>query len=77
LAEVEVVTATVDLEEVRSYRSSKSRAMQATQQPAYERVEVDVSLSKDSVEVDLLISPSPELEIRFYKPEEIVFGSAC
>ncbi|KAI9768006.1 MAG: glutamine-dependent NAD(+) synthetase [Geoglossum simile] len=78
LAEVEVVTATVDLEEVRSYRSSKSRAMQATQQPAYERIEVDMSLSKDSVEVDPLISPSPELEIRFHKPEEeIAFGPAC
>ncbi|KAI9858054.1 MAG: glutamine-dependent NAD(+) synthetase [Trichoglossum hirsutum] len=78
LAEVEVVTATVDLEEVRSYRSSKSRAMQATRQPAYERIEVDMSLSKDSVEVDPLISPSPELEIRFHKPEEeIAFGPAC
>jgi len=78
LAEVEVVTATVDLEEVRSYRSSKSRAMQATQQPAYERIEVDMSLSKDSEEVDPLICTSPELEIRFHKPEEeIAFGPAC
>lgn len=75
---MEIVTATVDLEEVRSYRSSKSRAMQAIQQPAYERIEVDTSLSKDSEEVDLLISTSPELEIKFHRPEEeIAFGPAC
>ena len=68
----------MDLEEVRSYRSSKSRAMQAIQQPAYERVEVDMSLSKNSEEVDPLISTSPELEIRYHKPEEeIAFGPAC
>jgi NAD+ synthase (glutamine-hydrolysing) len=31
------VVATVDLEDVRAYRTSKSRALQATKQPAYER----------------------------------------
>ncbi len=41
LNDVEVITATIDLEEVRSYREQKSRAMQAREQPKYERIEVD------------------------------------
>lgn len=78
LAEVEIVSATVDLEDVRSYRSAKSRAMQATQQPAYERVEVGMSLSRDSEDVDPLVCPSIELDIRFHTPEEeIALGPAC
>ncbi len=78
LAEVEVVTATVDLDDVRSYRSQKSRAMQATQQPSYERIEVDMSLSMDSEDFDPLVSPSPEIEIHYHLPEEeIAYGPAC
>lgn len=69
LADVEVVTATVDLEDVRSYRSSKSRAMQATQQPSYERIEVDMSLSSDDDESDWLLKPSAAREIRYHTPE--------
>ncbi len=41
LNDVEVITATIDLEEVRSYREQKSRAMQARDQPKYDRIEVD------------------------------------
>lgn len=78
LADVEVVTATVDLEDVRSYRSSKSRAMQATQQPSYERVEVDMSLSSDDDESDWMLKPSVAREVRYHSPEEeIALGPAC
>jgi NAD+ synthase (glutamine-hydrolysing) len=70
LADVETVVATVDLEDVRSYRFSKSRAMQAISQPAYERVEVEMSLSSDADTLDPLIKPSAPREIRYHTPEE-------
>ena len=70
LADVETVIATVDLEDVRSYRFSKSRAMQAINQPAYERVEVEMSLSSDADTLDPLIKPSAPKEIRYHTPEE-------
>lgn len=70
--------ATVDLEDVRSYRSSKSRALQATKQASYERVEVEMSLSSDSENVDPLVKPSSPIDVRFHTPEEeIGLGPAC
>jgi NAD+ synthase (glutamine-hydrolysing) len=67
----------VDLDDVRSYRSAKSRAFQATKQPAYERVEVNMSLSVDSEALDLSISPNKEIEVRYHLPEEeIALGPA-
>lgn len=78
LNDVEVVTATVDLEDVRSYRSQKSRALQATKQPKYERVEVNFSLSADSEDISPLVKPSPEIEVAYLLPEEeIAYGPAC
>jgi len=77
ITEMETVVATVDLEDVRSYRSQKSRALQATKQPAYERVEVNFSLSADSEDVDPQIKPSPEIEVKYHLPEEeIAYGPA-
>ena len=41
LAEVEVITATVDLETIRSYRTSfRSRCLRASHSPSYPRVQV-------------------------------------
>ncbi|RFU27523.1 hypothetical protein B7463_g8804, partial [Scytalidium lignicola] len=78
LNDVETIVATVDLEDVRSYRSQKSRALQATKQLAYERVEVNFSLSADSEDVDPRIKPSPEIEVKYHLPEEeIAYGPAC
>ena len=77
LNDVEVIVATVDLEDVRSYRSQKSRALQATRQPAYERVEVNFSLSANSEDVDPRIKPSPEIKVKYHLPEEeIAYGPA-
>lgn len=67
---METVVATVDLEDVRSYRFSKSRAMQAISQPAYERVEVEMSLSSDADTLDPLVKPTSPREIRYHTPEE-------
>jgi NAD+ synthase (glutamine-hydrolysing) len=78
LQDVELVTATVDLEEVRTYRNSKSRNMQAIKQEKYERIEADISLSDDSEYADLSLAPSEEIEPRFLLPEqEISLGPAC
>ncbi|WFD42631.1 NAD(+) synthase (glutamine-hydrolyzing) [Malassezia psittaci] len=84
LQEIEVVTATVDLEEVRAHRVSKSRGMQAawTQSgqagipsggPA--RIEVDITLSRTAV---LGQTPTKPLEVHYSTPEqEIAQGPAC
>ncbi|KAI9877314.1 MAG: glutamine-dependent NAD(+) synthetase, partial [Watsoniomyces obsoletus] len=45
LNDVEVVTATIDLEEVRAARFAPSRGMQVQKQEAYPRIELDVALS--------------------------------
>ena len=68
LNDVEVVTATVDLEEVRSYRTSRSRAMQARDSTPYRRIEVGISLSNDSEDVDPMVGPSREIEFKYHVP---------
>ncbi|KAL9116836.1 MAG: hypothetical protein Q9187_006635 [Circinaria calcarea] len=70
LEDVEVCCATVDLEEVRSFRCAPSRGLQAVQSPKYERIEVPFRLSKRSAAIDISIKPSPTLEPRYHKPEE-------
>ncbi|PTB43347.1 glutamine-dependent NAD(+) synthetase [Trichoderma asperellum] len=76
LLDVEVVTATVDLEEVRAYRFAPSRNFQAVQAPVYERIEVDFTLSHDSLRI--LEVPTPIKPPRYHLPEEeIALGPAC
>jgi NAD+ synthase (glutamine-hydrolysing) len=79
LNDVEVVTATVDLEDVRSYRCTPSRGLQASKQEPYRRIEVDMALSQppnSPAATDL--GPSPDINIRFHTPaEEIALGPAC
>lgn len=78
LNDVEVITAVVDLEDVRSYRSAKSRAMQATKQPFYERIEVPMSLSSEGEALDPFLRPSKPIDVRYHIPEEeIALGPAC
>ncbi|MCJ1432147.1 glutamine-dependent NAD(+) synthetase [Xylographa pallens] len=78
LHDVEVVTATVDLEDVRSYRNSRSRGMQAKDSMPYHRIEVGISLSSNSEDVDPMVGPSKEIEFRYHVPEEeIALGPAC
>ncbi|KAJ5155250.1 glutamine-dependent NAD(+) synthetase [Penicillium capsulatum] len=76
LEDVEVLTATVDLEEVRAYRFAPSRGFQAVQAPIYERIEVDFSLCHDNIEV--LEVPSAPQAAKYHLPEEeIALGPAC
>ena len=76
--DVEVVTATVDLEDVRSYRCSPSRGLQAAKQDPYPRLEVDMRLSPHPSDLTTDLGPSPEIPIFFHSPpEEIALGPAC
>lgn len=80
LNEVEVVTATVDLEEVRAYRSTRARAMQSRETIGYQRFLADMSLSSDIEEFDPTLSPSKEIDVRYHLPEEEIacqFLSPC
>ncbi|KAL1999312.1 hypothetical protein VTN02DRAFT_4707 [Thermoascus thermophilus] len=78
LNDVEVVTATVDLEEVRTFRSAPSRGLQASRQEPYVRLEVDMRLSKPLEEIDPSVGPSDPIEPRYHTPEEeIALGPAC
>jgi NAD+ synthase (glutamine-hydrolysing) len=66
LNDVEVVTATIDIEDVRSHRTSRSRGMQAAQAERYQRIEVPFALSDDTFGR----TPTAMIEIRFHIPEE-------
>lgn len=80
LKDVEVVTATVDLEEVRSYRASvMSRGLQASlTETRFERIHVPVELAPLSLRFDMKIVPTKINEPFYHTPEEeIAFGPAC
>ncbi|KAJ6261440.1 hypothetical protein Dda_4110 [Drechslerella dactyloides] len=79
LNDVEVVTATVDLEDVRSFRFAPSRGLQAVSTgKAYQRVEASKALSKSGENIHPGVGPSPEIPVRYHTPEEeIALGPAC
>ncbi|EDN08522.1 hypothetical protein HCAG_05021 [Histoplasma mississippiense (nom. inval.)] len=78
LKDVDVVTAVVDLEEVRSTRTSVSRSSQGSQAPAYQRIEAPISLSRKSDLLNPNVKPSPDIELEYHSPEEeIALGPAC
>ncbi|XP_045342237.1 glutamine-dependent NAD(+) synthetase isoform X5 [Leopardus geoffroyi] len=76
LDDVEVLTATLDLEDVRSYRAEiSSRNLAASKASPYPRVKVDFALSSRE---DLLEPLSEPLEWTYHSPaEEISLGPAC
>lgn len=67
LSDVEVVTATVDLDAVRAHRASSSRSQQAAAAERYDRIQVDWSLGEDQV---LAKEETQTQEARFHVPEE-------
>lgn len=74
LNDVEVVTATIDIEDVRSHRTARSRGMQAAQAERYQRIEVPFALSDDTFGR----APTAKMEPHFHIPEEeIALGPAC
>ena len=66
LHDVEVVTATIDIEDVRSHRAVKSRSMQAAEAERYIRVEVPFALSDDTFGKKTTVAIEP----RLHSPEE-------
>ncbi|XP_069865780.1 glutamine-dependent NAD(+) synthetase isoform X5 [Dipodomys merriami] len=76
LDDVEVLTATLDLEDVRSYRAEiSSRNLAASRVSPYPRVKVDFALSCSE---DLLQPVSVPVQWRYHSPEEeISLGPAC
>ncbi|KAK7060897.1 glutamine-dependent NAD(+) synthetase [Paramarasmius palmivorus] len=83
LNDVEVVSATIDVEDIRSHRAKSSRSMQATQSEPYHRIEVPFALSGGKFEqvreedmVGFLATKT--LDVRYHRPEEeIALGPAC
>ncbi len=74
LQDVEVVTATLDLEAVRAHRTGSSRRMQSVQAEAYTRIRVtdenarlDDNRGEDFSRVE---SRPSDPEIRYHTPEE-------
>ncbi|CAO0790766.1 unnamed protein product [Mucor circinelloides] len=79
LKDVEVITATVDLEDVRSYRARMaSRGIQAVNTPAYQREEVNMALTHSYIEDDIHVRPTKPQPPFYHSPEEeIALGPAC
>lgn len=80
LRDVEVQTATVDLDEIWTWRTSPSRGMQANDPNVQklERIQVDFHLCKSPKALDLRQRLSPAIEPRYHVPEEeIALGPAC
>lgn len=77
LKPVEVIIATIDLEEVRSYRSSISRNVQAAAQPEYPRIECDLSLTRPADEIFLshTLKLSREIPLKILNPMEEIYRS--
>lgn len=79
LNDVEVVTATVDLEEVRSYRAAISRGLQAATSPAkYQRIQTSFELSSEEDDADVGKAPTLPIQPRFHSvEEEIALCGGC
>lgn len=64
----EVITATIDLEDIRSYRARiRSRSHLAASNPPFPRIVVDFALSDDE---DINLTTSPPMEWQYLTPEE-------
>ncbi|KAH0582886.1 glutamine-dependent NAD(+) synthetase [Termitomyces sp. 'cryptogamus'] len=83
LNDVEVVSATIDIEDVRAHRAKSSRSMQAASAERYHRIEVPFALSRgkfDDItgEDSASLSGNNSIDVRFHSPEEeIALGPAC
>eukprot|EP01132_Coremiostelium_polycephalum_P004118 gene4118-5154_t len=76
LVDVEVITATVDIEDVRSVRASfMSRCLQGTLTKEFPRIRCMIKLSNVT---DEYCPPTKPIQVKYIQPsEEIGFGPAC
>jgi len=75
LTDVEVITATIDIEDVRAHRAISSRSMQAASAERYHRVEVDFALTSgkfDEVSEEDMVGliGTKSIPVRYHTPEE-------
>ena len=74
LNDVEVVSATIDIEDVRAHRAKSSRSMQAAAAARYHRIEVPFALSGGKFEEvqdeDMVGLGNKVFDVRFHTPEE-------
>ncbi|KAN0113835.1 glutamine-dependent NAD synthetase [Russula decolorans] len=78
--DVEVVAATIDIEDVRAHRAKSSRSMQAAGAERYHRIEAPIALSGGKFNaIEELNRPAAlSNEVRYHTPEEeIALGPAC
>ncbi|KAI9366158.1 hypothetical protein DFJ73DRAFT_807297 [Zopfochytrium polystomum] len=79
LEDVEVLTATVDLERVRSFRSAISRGLQAARAEVYPAVmapKLSISVRERARQYGMV--PTPTVRVHYLSPEEeIRYGPAC
>jgi NAD+ synthase (glutamine-hydrolysing) len=70
LTDVEVVTATIDLEAVRAHRTTSSRRMQSAQADPYQRVWVDTRLDGGmGIRVGEEETKVGAVEFKYHSPE--------
>lgn len=74
LSDVEVVTATVDLDAVRAHRATSSRSTQAAGSERYERIRVDWEMDPSSgmgaTGWGVAREETRPIEVRYHSPEE-------
>jgi NAD+ synthase (glutamine-hydrolysing) len=73
LQDVEVVTASIDIEDVRSYRGKISRNMQASGAERYHRIEVPFTLTSGKFELHsdfVALTAERDFIVRYHRPEE-------
>ncbi|QRV88948.1 carbon-nitrogen hydrolase [Ceratobasidium sp. AG-Ba] len=77
-AMIAVVSATVDIEDVRAHRIKSSRSMQAATAERYPRIEVPMPLSRNNDFSLLNTDAIREFTVQYHRPEEeIALGPAC
>lgn len=78
LNDIEVLTATIDLDDVRSYKSLISHGLQSKFSPIYEREFLNIEISPEGNKFDLSLVPTSIKEVKYHLPEEeIALGPAC
>lgn len=76
LLDVEITVATIDLEDIRSYRAAlRSRCTVSSRAPTYPRISTDIELSHPN---DVFLQCSVPIQWLYHTPEEeIALGPAC
>ncbi|GAM85212.1 hypothetical protein ANO11243_032160 [Dothideomycetidae sp. 11243] len=78
LRDVEVLVATVDLDDIWSSRTSRSRGAQSMESPKFERISVDFRLTKSNRTSTSTAQVTLPRQVTYHKPEEeIALGPAA